>query len=183
MLLIIDMQKGMQMTKLPPRNNPQAEANIALLLAHWRAAQMPVVHVRHLSREPASVFWPGQIGAEFQDALIPALSEHIVDKNVTDAFAHSGLEKWLLNHGVDKVIIAGVSTNISVEATTRSCASLGFKTVVVSDATFTFDRVDIAGAMKSAEELHLASLSNLSGEYACVLDTASVLRELETASN
>src|SRR6202012_5460587 len=95
-LIIIDMQRGMapDASNLPPRNNPAAEANIAKLLTTWRAAKAMVVHVRHISRTAGSPFWPGQQGAEFQPALAPLPAEHVVEKNVPDAFANSGLERW-----------------------------------------------------------------------------------------
>jgi nicotinamidase-related amidase len=174
-LLIIDMQKCMANTNAKQRNNHQAEANIALVLAKWRSAKWPIVHVRHLSRSPESGFWPGQIGAEFQDAFIPHATEHIVDKNVSDAFANSGLESWLHQRGITEIIIVGVSTNISVEASARSASCLGFKTSVVADATFTFDRVDLNGMHITAETIHIMSLTNLNGEYASIVDTASLI--------
>jgi len=174
-LLLIDMQRGMADPKTGRRNNPQAEDNIAALLAAWRSAGRPVVHVRHLSRSPESVFWPGQPGAEFQARFTPLPTEHVVDKNVTDAFVCSGLERWLHVRGIRELVIVGVSTNYSVEATARSAGNLGFVTVVVSDATFTFDMQDVTGTLRPAEDVHLMSLSNLQGEYATVLSTADVL--------
>lgn len=38
-LLIIDVQKGLAEASLGKRNNPDAEANMALLLAAWRKRQ------------------------------------------------------------------------------------------------------------------------------------------------
>jgi nicotinamidase-related amidase len=64
-LIIIDMQKGMLGSSLPPRNNPAAEDNIARLHAAWRESGQPVVSVRHISRSATSVFAPGQGGVEF----------------------------------------------------------------------------------------------------------------------
>ncbi|MDP3650835.1 MAG: cysteine hydrolase family protein [Rhodoferax sp.] len=174
-LLLIDLQRGMADPKTGRRNNPQAEDNIAALLAAWRGAGRPVVHVRHLSRSPESVFWPGQVGAEFQARFAPLPTEHVVDKNVTDAFVCSGLERWLHVRGIRELVIVGVSTNYSVEATARSAGNLGFATFVVSDATFTFDMQDLSGTLRPAEDVHLMSLSNLQGEYATVLSTAEVL--------
>lgn len=174
-LIIIDMQKGMQSSRPGRRNNPGAEANIQRLLTHWRATGGPVVHVRHISRTPGSVFWPGQAGAEFQDALFPLDSEHVLEKNVTDAFANSGLERWLHARTIKELVIVGVSTNNSVEATVRSAGCLGFATTVVSDATFTFDATDLSGAVRTAEDIHLMSLSNLNGEYARVIESAELL--------
>jgi nicotinamidase-related amidase len=174
-LLIIDMQKGMLSPSLPPRNNPQAEANIARLLAAWREAGKPVVLVRHISRAATSVFAPGQSGAEFQERFAPLALEHIVEKNVPDAFVNTGLERWLHVRGIRDVVIAGVSTNNSVEATARTAGNLGFSTVVVADACFTFDKTDFGGTLRSADEVHLMALANLHGEYADVRTTADVL--------
>jgi len=176
-LLIIDMQKGMLSPTLPPRNNPQAEANIARLLAAWRAAGKPVVLVRHISRSATSVFAPGQPGAEFQERFAPLALEHIVEKNVPDAFVNTGLERWLHVRGIRDVVIAGVSTNNSVEATARTAGNLGFSTIVVADACFTFDKADFGGTLRSADEVHLMALANLHGEYADVRTTADVLGE------
>jgi nicotinamidase-related amidase len=174
-LLIIDMQKGMLSPTLPPRNNPQAEANIARLLAAWRERGKPVVLVRHISRSASSVFAPGQSGAEFQERFAPLALEHVVEKNVPDAFVNTGLERWLHVRGIRDVVIAGVSTNNSVEATARTAGNLGFSTVVVADACFTFEKMDFGGTLRSADEVHLMALANLHGEYADVRTTADVL--------
>ncbi|SED47809.1 Isochorismatase family protein [Pseudomonas anguilliseptica] len=90
-LLIVDMQQGIQRVSTP-RNNPGAEACIAQLLEYWRSADLPLVHIRHISRQADSVFAPGQSGALFQPALAPQATEQVFEKNVTDAFIHSGLE-------------------------------------------------------------------------------------------
>jgi nicotinamidase-related amidase len=174
-LIIIDMQKGMCSPSLPPRNNPDAEDNIARLLAAWREAGQPVVNVRHISRSPSSVFAPGQEGVEFQARFIPLAHEHVVEKNVPDAFVNTGLERWLHARDIRRVVIAGVSTENSVEASARTAGNLGFETVVVADACFTFDKRDFGGSLRSAEEVHLMALANLDGEYAEVRSTAEVL--------
>ena len=73
------------------------------------------------------------------------------------------------------MVIAGVITNNSVEATARVAGNLGFDVYVVSDATFTFDRAALDGSQHKAEDVHAHSLANLNGEYARIVDTASVL--------
>jgi nicotinamidase-related amidase len=174
-LIVIDMQKGMRSPSLPPRNNLQAEDNIARLLAAWREAGQPVVNVRHISRSRTSVFAPGQEGVEFQERFIPLAHEHVVEKNVPDAFVNTGLERWLHARGIRRVVIAGVCTENSVEASARTAGNLGFETVVVADACFTFDKRDFGGYLRSAEEVHLMALANLHGEYAEVRATGDVL--------
>jgi nicotinamidase-related amidase len=178
-LIIIDMQNCMASPEAGQRNNPQAETNIASLLAAWRAARAPIVHVRHISRNPGSGFAPGQPGAAFQPPFQPLPHEHVVEKNVPDAFINTGLERWLRMRGIETLVMAGVSTNISVEDSARSAGNLGFATTVVSDATFTFARRDHEGRERSADEVHAMSLSNLDGEYAAIADTRSLLASLE----
>ncbi|WP_199192907.1 cysteine hydrolase family protein [Allosphingosinicella deserti] len=174
-LTIIDMQQCMADPATPPRNNPDAEANIARLLATWRAALRPIVHVRHISRDPASGFRPGQPGVLFQDAFLPAAGEHVVDKHVTDAFAGSGLERFLRVRSIGSLVVVGVATNYSVEATVRAAACLGFSVTLVSDACFTFDRPDLDGRPRRADDIHRVSLANLAGEYATVCTAEEVL--------
>jgi nicotinamidase-related amidase len=177
-LLIVDMQKGMGALTAGNRNNPQAEANIARLLLGCRAGGGLVVHIRHMSRTAGSAFWPGQLGAEFQEELKPRDSEHVVEKNVPDAFIHSGLERWLRVRDVSALVVVGVSTNNSVEATARTAGNLGFQTTVVSDATFAFDKIDYAGTLRTAAEVHAMSLANLEGEYARIVNTEEALNML-----
>jgi nicotinamidase-related amidase len=177
-LILIDMQKGMANTPADSRNNPQAEENIAQLLQAWRATNAHIVHVRHISRSPDSSFAPGQSGVEFQEALQPLRHEHVVEKNVPDAFINTALERWLRVRDLSRIVLVGVSTNNSVEASARTAGNLGFDTVVVSDATFAFAMTDYAGRMRSADEVHAMSLANLSGEYASIVDTRMVLDEL-----
>ncbi|HUE91645.1 cysteine hydrolase family protein [Pseudomonas sp.] len=177
-LIIIDMQRGMLEPSAGARNNPQAEQAIATMLKAWREAKAPIVHVRHISRTPGSSFWPGQPGVEFQEELQPLTTEHVVEKNVPDAFINSGLERWLRVRGLEAIAIVGVSTNNSVEATARTAGNLGFETYVAADATFAFAKADFNGVMRSAEDVHAMALANLHGEYATVVTTTELLNAL-----
>lgn len=168
-LMIIDMQQGMSWPQAGTRNNPNAEHEIAELLAHWRANHAPIVHVRHLSKEPDSLFWPEQDGVLFQDALQPLAHELVIDKPVPDAFTYSDLEAQLRKEKIDTLVVVGVSTNNSVESTVRSAGNLGFKTFVVASACFAFAKADFSGRQRSADEVHAMSLANLEGEYASVI--------------
>ena len=177
-LIIIDMQQGMNTSAAGRRNNPEAEGLIAELLGAWRAAGAPIVHVRHISRMPDSLFWPGQPGVCFQTALAPMPHEHVVEKNVTDAFINTGLERWLHARGIVRLAIVGVSTNYSVESSARTAGNLGFNTFVASDATFAFEKKDFNGVLRSAEDVHAMALANLDGEYATVLSAAEIRNRL-----
>jgi nicotinamidase-related amidase len=180
-LLLIDLQQGIHHPKLGRRNQPDAEERIGELLVCWRRTARPVVHVRHVSRDPDSVFWPGQPGALFQAAFMPRASEQVVEKQVPDAFVATGLERRLRERGIAQLVIAGVITNNSVESTARSAGNLGFETVVASDGAFTFDRCDLAGRLWRAEEIHALSLSNLAMDYARIMTTAEIVGLAEEA--
>lgn len=174
-LVIIDMQQGMNHPTLGRRNNPDAELQMQHLLSAWRQAGRPVIHVRHMSRAHDSVFWPGQPGCEFQPTLQPLVHEHVLEKNVPDAFSALGLERWLHTRSIRQLVIVGVITNNSVESTARSGGNLGFDVIVAADACYTFDQVDLSGRVWLAEEVHALSLSNLAMDYARVIQTAEIL--------
>ncbi|MFA6956376.1 MAG: cysteine hydrolase family protein [Thermoanaerobaculia bacterium] len=175
-LLVIDVQKAIDDPGWgTDRNNPHAEANIAALLAGWRARRWPVFHVRHLSRDPASSYRPGQPGAEFKPEVAPIEGDTVIDKQVNSAFIGTRLEGMLRDEGIEALVITGVITNNSVEATARMAGNLGFESFVVSDATATFGRNDFDGTWRSAGEVHAMSLANLDGEYATIIDTADAL--------
>jgi nicotinamidase-related amidase len=180
-LIIIDMQQAIdhpQWARWGPRNNSQAEDRIAQLLAAWRATQRPIFHVCHMSREPESPYRPNQPGNDFKPQVAPWPNERIVEKCTNSAFIGTTLESDLRHAAIEMVIITGVITNNSVEATARMAGNLGFTTIIVSDATATFARPDYNGVRRSAEEVHAMSLANLQDEYAAIMATAEVLAAL-----
>ncbi|MCC6397749.1 MAG: cysteine hydrolase [Bacteroidetes bacterium] len=179
-LLLIDLQIAIDDPSWGVRNNPQAEENIRQLLSRWRERQMPIIHVRHVSRSSNSTYRDGQPGVEFKEVARPAPGEVVVTKHVCTAFIGTDLEARLRSLRAEHVVIVGVITNNSVESTARVCGDLGFRTIVVSDGTFTFGRRDFSGQMRSADEVHAMSLANLSGEYAEICTTEEVLARTGT---
>jgi nicotinamidase-related amidase len=174
-LLVIDLQQAVDHPSWGPRNNPRAEANILRLLDAWRAAGAPVIHVRHLSKQPGSTFAPGTPGVDWKAGFEPRPGERVVEKSVPGAFTGAPLEALLRAQGIEALVITGVATSNSVEATARVAGDLGFRTTVVADATFTFAKVDFRGTPRTADEVQAMSLANLAGEYATILDTDAVL--------
>ncbi len=174
-LLIIDLQQAIDHPSWGVRNNPDAEENVRRLLAFWRRTSRPVVHVRHVSRFPDSTYRDGQPGVEFKEAALPLPGEPVITKQTGNAFVATPLESLLRGNGIRDVVIAGVITNNSVESTARMAGDLGFRTIVVSDGTFTFGRKDFSGCSRTAGEVHAMSLANLDGEYASIMTTDEVL--------
>jgi hypothetical protein len=57
-------------------------------------------------------------------------------------------------------------------------ANLGFATIVVADATTTFERIGHDGERYTAEQMHRLALASLHGEFATVRQTGDLLAEL-----
>lgn len=177
-LIVIDIQKAIDHPSWGARNNPAAEKNLAALLAAWRAAGFPVYHIRHDSAEPNSHYRPGQPGHEFKPEARPAAGEAVIGKKTNSAFIGTDLEMRLRTAGHTMLILTGVMTNNSVEATARMAGNLGFDTFLVEDATFTFARQDWRGQWRTADEVHAMSLANQDGEYCTVVRTRDVLEAI-----
>jgi nicotinamidase-related amidase len=177
-LIVIDLQRAIDHPSWGERNNPHAERNIARLLAVWRARSLPVYHIRHDSIEPQSTYRPGQGGNDFKAEASPVDGETVIAKSSNSAFIGTDLETRLRTAGHTRLVVTGVITNNSVEATVRMAGNLGFDVMAVEDAMFTFARRDWRGRWRTADEVHAMSLANLHGEYCTVVTTDDVLREV-----
>ena len=177
-LIIIDVQAGFDDPVWGRRNNPQAEDHVARLLGAWRETQRPIFHVQHDSTEPNSPLRPGQAGNEIKEAVRPLAGEPLITKQVNSAFIGTDLEARLRQQGLDTLVIVGLTTNHCVSTTARMAGNLGFETTVVSDATATFDRVGHDGQRHTAEDVHAISLASLHQEFATIMDTESLLKQL-----
>ncbi len=174
-LLVIDVQHGFQDPSWGLRNNPDAEANIARLVAAWRRDGRPIRHVHHSSRSPTGHFFLGTVGHRPKPEAVPASDEPIYLKEVNSAFIGTTLEEDLRSGGVDTVVIVGLTTNHCVSTTARMAGNLGFITYVIADATAAFDRAALDGKTRPAIDVHLAALSDLSEEFAMIILTEDLV--------
>ena len=180
-LILIDLQNAIEhplWRTHGDRNNLDAEQNITTLLAAWRRSGRPIYHIRHDSLEPASPYRPGQTGNEFQPFAAPLPTEPVIPKQTNSAFIGTGLESTLRAAGHLTLIVGGIITNNSVEATVRMAGNLGFNTYLAADACYTFPRLDWNGRLCSAAEVHALSLANLHREYCTVMKTSEILQLL-----
>jgi nicotinamidase-related amidase len=177
-LVLVDLQQAIdnpRWARHGPRNNPGAEAAAAALLARWRQLGWPIIHVRHDSTEPGSTYRPGSPGHPFKAEVAPAADETIVAKQVNSAFIGTDLDRRLRDLGAPALVVLGVITNNSLEATVRNAGNLGHRVFVPEDACFTFAVKDLRGKVWSAEDVHALSLANLNGEYATIVSSAEIL--------
>lgn len=174
-LILIDLQKAIDHPSWGERNNRDAEKNVAALLRAWRVTKRPIYHIRHDSTDPASHYRPGQAGNEFKPGCEPLDGECVIAKRTNSAFIGTDLEAKLRALRRNVLVVGGVITNNSVEATVRMAGNLGFDVFLAEDACFTFARMDWAGQRRTAAEVHAMSLANLDGEYCKVVGIADVL--------
>jgi nicotinamidase-related amidase len=182
-LILIDIQVGFDDPKWGPRNNPDAERNAGQLLLAWRAAGRPIFHVQHASRNPSSPLHPSQPGFRLKSLVTPENGEPLITKNVNSAFIGTNLAELLQTKGIRELVIAGLTTPHCVSTTTRMAGNLGYNVYLVSDATAAFQLTSPDGTLCDAETVHRVSLTTLHGEFAEVVDTASILRAEERPSS
>jgi nicotinamidase-related amidase len=180
-LIVIDVQRAFDEWEAAGkrRNNPDAVARIAGLLAAFRAHGVPIFHIRHEGTRPGSSFRPDGTGYAVKDEARERDGEPVIVKRVNSAFIGTDLESRLRASSIATVVICGATTNHCIETTTRMAGNLGFDTRLVRDATWTFDRVGPDGDAHSAEQIHAMTLSNLNGEFASIVTAAEIIAALE----
>jgi nicotinamidase-related amidase len=166
-LILVDIQEGIGREG---RNNPGAEEQAARLLERWRGEGRPVIHVQHMSTEPESPLRPELPGNAIKPEVRPLQGEPVVQKSVNSAFIGTDLEERLRADGIQRLVIAGLTSDHCVSSTARMAGDLGFEVYVVSDATATFGRSGLP-----AEQVHAVSLATLEGEFATVVSAEELL--------
>jgi nicotinamidase-related amidase len=172
-LLVIDVQRAFDDPGWEPRNNPDAERHVSELLAAWREAGAPIVHVRHESQAPDGRFRRGTSAFEFKPEAEPLPGEPVVDKRTNSAFVNTGLEERLRAGGTEQVVVAGLTTDHCCSTTARMASDLGFETWFVADATATHARSDF-----DADTIHRTALASLDGEFAEIVTTADAIERI-----
>jgi len=174
-LLIVDVQQAIDCFSPYKRNNPSAEEKIASLLARWRHASLPVVHVRHSSKFLDSPYHQCSAGFPFKQSVAPIGDELVVTKSENCAFINTDLEQILSEQEISEIIICGVLCNNSIDATVRVASGLGFHVYLPHDTTAAFPIQTLNGKQFSGEDIHWIFISNLDKEYCRVCSSEQIL--------
>jgi nicotinamidase-related amidase len=94
----------------------------------------------------------------------------IIDKNQYSAFFKTNLDALLKEENIKDVIVTGVMTNCCCETTARDAFMHGYRVFFINDATTTTN-----------EELHLATLKNLSFGFARVQNTQDIINDIASS--
>lgn len=174
-LIIINAQNGLLDATQEDRNNFEAEKNISRLLTTWRSKKRTVIHVKHVSENPQSIFYKNSIGSDFLKIVEPIENEIVIAKTKSSAFTNTDLEAKLNSHSCTDIILVGFTANECIDATAREAAAMGLNTLVVSDATATFDLRDSTGKLVKADKIHKLTLLNINAFSAKVVSTNEIL--------
>lgn len=181
-LLLIDIQKGLKDESYygGNRNNSGAEANARRILDKWRELSLPIFHVQHSSQNTESPLHASKPGFALQEIVQPWPGEPVLIKHVNSAFIDTNLKEQLDQLGIKTLVIVGLTTNHCVSTTARMAGNYGYETILIADATATFDRMGINGEKYDAETIHQISLASLNDEFAEVVDTETLIASLTT---
>ena len=174
-LIIIDIQNDyFPGGKMELEGSIDASLQAAKLLASFRAKNLPLVHIQHVSNRPgASFFLPDTEGVKIHANVAPRAGETVMQKNFPNSFRGTGLLEHLQALGADHLVIAGMMTHMCVDATTRAAFDLGFSCALAHDACAT--RALTFGEQRvPAAQVHAAFVAALAGLYAKVQSAAEV---------
>ena len=180
-LLPIDMQQAFYTADWPRRWNDAVDANGLALLATWRAAGRPIIHVRHDSAQPGSSLAPGAPGNAFRPGFEPQAGEPLVTKSVNSAFIGTDLDLRLKRLCAKHVVAFGISTDMCVSTTVRTGANMGWDMILVPDACDCFDLPDGQGGRIDAKDVQRAHVATLAFEFCRILSTAELTERREAA--
>lgn len=150
----------------------------AALLAGARDRGLPVVHVQHVAIRPAATFFlPDTPGVQLHAGVAPRLDEPVFVKHFPSAFRETDLREHLREQGIERLLIAGMMTQMCIDTTTRAAADLGFDCVLAHDACAA-SPLAFAGRALDAADVHAAFVAALDGTFARALSVEEICRSL-----
>lgn len=97
------------------------------------------------------------------------------EKHRHSALVGTGLEGWLRERGIERLIVSGIRTEQCCETTARHASDLGFSVDYVLDATLTFDMQLPGGGPLPAQAIKERTAAVLEGRFARVCSVEDVL--------
>ncbi len=130
-LLIIDVQREMFEKSTPVYQADQMLANIHTLADRAHQAQAPVIYIQHNAKNNLV---KGSAGWQLHPNLSPKPEDGHIFKEHGNAFEKTNLRELLAEHGVGRVVAAGMVTHGCVKSTCLGALELGYQVVLAGDA-------------------------------------------------
>jgi nicotinamidase-related amidase len=177
-LIVIDAQESFRYRPYYTQHDMPAYLSAQNTLIEGCVAQgVPIVRIFHVE------------GPKTADNAFAAESGHIkpiqglvafeaaatFHKNRHSALVGTGLEVWLHQNQMGKIIISGIRTEQCCETTTRHASDLGYSVDYAVDATLTWDMQQPDGKTLSAADIKMRTATVLQDRFAQVMTANAVL--------
>jgi nicotinamidase-related amidase len=177
-LLVIDVQQSFaHRPYFEPAEVPAYLAAQNRLIAGFEAAGLPIVRVFHVDADPG-----GADPFSLESGLVRPLeglrgfqAATTVHKSRHSALVGSGLDVWLTQHGIRRLVISGIRTEQCCETTTRHASDLGWDVIYVPEATLTFTMKHPDGSPLTPAQLRARTAAVLDGRFARVMGVDAAL--------
>lgn len=178
-LLLLEIQNDyFPNGRMPLEKSLEASARAQTVLQAFREKKLPVVHVQHISTQPDAAFLlPCTKGAEFYSAVQPSKNEIIVKKHYPNSFKDTSLLNQLIKNQINHLVICGMMTHMTVDATVRAAYDLGFSCTVLHDGCAT-RQLEFNHSIISEQNVQNAFLAALQPTYANVLGVDDYLQRV-----
>ncbi|MDQ7981995.1 isochorismatase family protein [Paraburkholderia sp. SARCC-3016] len=174
-LLVIDFQNEYFHGKLPIPDGPKALANTLRLIERADADGIEVFHVQHVAPAANPVFADGSASSQIHAGIRPAAHHQLVRKTSVSVFPTTDIDTRLKRKQIDTLIITGLMTHACVAGAARDAVPLGYKVIVVDDASATRDIDAGNGETISHRALHRAALTSIEDTFGDVMTTDAIL--------
>jgi nicotinamidase-related amidase len=136
------------------------------------AQGIPVVQVFHLAQSGPFAPDSGYIRTLEPLKISPTATFR---KYAHSALVGSGLDVWLIRHGIRRLIISGIRTEQCCETTTRHASDLGFQVDYVTEATLTFPMAAAGGRVFTSSEIKARTELVLAERFARIASVEDAL--------
>jgi nicotinamidase-related amidase len=172
-LIVIDAQESFrQRPYWSDEDVPSFVSRVQSLVDGFRAVGARVVQVFHVEESG-----PFSVASGHVTTMAPLRIEPdaVFRKSRHSALVGSGLDVWLVENGVRRLVICGIRTEQCCETTTRHASDLGYDVDFVSEATLTFPMTDAGGRSWSAAEIKARTELVLAGRFARIVNVETAL--------
>ncbi|MDR3386664.1 MAG: isochorismatase family protein [Rudaea sp.] len=150
-LIVIDVQESFRQRPYWSDNDaPAFLSNLQTLIDGARARNIPVVQIFHVEASGAFSLASGFVKTLGGLAIEP---DAVFHKQSHSALVGSGLDVWLVRHGIRRLVISGIRSEQCCETTTRHASDVGYEVDYVTDATLTFAMTGRDGRRWSPAEI------------------------------